>query len=146
MLKKRVYYISEKNLHLVRLIGSFIFFGAIIMILYSAAMMFEDWDAIREYEKCSASECKEILYKTTGVYPSGFALNTKQKFMIMVKPIAMLFFWAIVFFLGLLLYGCRRISIAFYEAENAEHLLHTTLKRGETKDEKEVEKKKSKAQ
>lgn len=147
MLKRRIYYISEKNLHLVRLIGSFIFFGALIMILYSAATMFNDWDAIKAYEKCTFSklECRDALYKTTGVYPAGnyYDLNTKQKFMIMVKPVAALFFWAIVFFLGLLLYGCRKISITFHEAERAEHILHAKVKqKEEAKGEKEEEKKK----
>ncbi|MEM4663182.1 MAG: hypothetical protein QXM75_04120 [Candidatus Diapherotrites archaeon] len=134
MIKKRVYYISEKNVHLVRLIGSFMFFGAVLMVLYSTAMLFEDWEALKRYDRCSSmtievsrQECIESFYRVTGVYPTGYTLNLKQKFMVFIKPIAMLLFWSIVFFAGLLLYGCKKISLTFYEIER-ESLLHSKPK------------------
>jgi len=125
MMKKRVFLVGKKTLQLIRLIGSFTFFGAIIMMLYSTALMFEQWDAIKKHTEClssaefSTSYCNEQIYKTTGIYPAEFngMLSLKQKFIIIVRPLAQLFFWAVVFFFGTMLYNCRRLSFPIQEIE-----------------------------
>ena len=154
MRKERVFVISERNLKLVRFIGSFMVFGALIMILYSAALMFESWGAVKHYSMCMDSakadyasmkkiasaeqasgvselevlaqlrymECREALYKTTGIYPSKVQteLSIKQTFIAFVKPLGLMFFWAVVFFLGLILYNCRTLSISMEEISHGE--------------------------
>lgn len=132
MLKERVFLLGRENMQLVRLIGSFMFFGAIIMILYSAALMFENWEAIKKHSECMASTelsksyCSEQLYRITGVYPSELngTLSLKQKFIIMVKPVAQLFFWAVVFFFGTMLYNTRKLGFAVREVSQG-HTKHS---------------------
>jgi len=131
MRKERLFIVSERNLKLVRLIGSFMLFGALIMVLYSAALMFDSWAAVKHFSQCmdnakadyaSAkklasikqaasvselevlaqmrySECRESLYKTTGIYPlrDQADLNIKQLFIAFVRPLGMMFFWVIFF-------------------------------------------------
>ncbi len=155
MKKLRVLLISRKNIQLVRLAGSFMVFGALLMLLYSVAYMFESWNAINNYTECIQSakaeyaaakksislnenapvvseadtlaqlrymECRESLYKATGVLPlrAQEELTTKQKFMVFIKPVVWMFFWAVVFFFGVVLYNARVLALTFEEVSAKE--------------------------
>lgn len=137
MQKEKVVVVSEKSLKLVRLIGSFMVFGALILIFQQVAIMFDTWDGIKEHPKCMASyrayvsdenadpliarlkyeECNNYLYKKTDIAlaPGATALSSKQLFIIFIRPVVAIFFWAVVFFIGVLLYNCRRISFLIEE-------------------------------
>ena len=138
MRKEKVLFVSEKSMKLVRLIGSFMIFGALILILQQVALMFDAWNGIKEYPKCMAGyrayisddnanpliaqmkykECNDYLYRKTdmALAPGTTTLSGKQLFLVFIRPVVGIFFWAIVFFVGVLLYNCRRISFLVEES------------------------------
>ncbi|MCD6246903.1 MAG: hypothetical protein J7J87_00520 [Candidatus Diapherotrites archaeon] len=146
MRKEKVFVVSEKSLQLVRLIGSFMIFGALILIFQQVAIMFDTWDGIKEYPKCMAgyrayisddnadplvaqlkyNNCNDYLYKKTNVAlaPGNTSLSGKQLFLVFIRPVVGIFFWAVVFFTGILLYNCRRLSFLVEEST------HEKIKKG----------------
>lgn len=121
--------IGGQNFHLPKLIGAFLVFGAILMLFQSVAHMFEVWDSLKDYPNCIKatnqsedslleaqqmySECKESLYRKTGLQLlfSQVEITMRQYWMTLLQPIAGIFFWAIVFFFGIMLYNTGKIII-----------------------------------
>lgn len=98
------------------------------MLVRSAAVMFDSWDAMKAYPSCIDSvattddaqlahakyiDCKDSLYKITGTQiKGGQTYNTSRQFWTaLLEPIANLFFWAIIFLLGIVFYRTGNIVI-----------------------------------
>lgn len=131
MSKVTFYRIGGKDVHLPRLIGAFVFFGALIMVLQSAALMFDSWDSMRGFSSCVSDttgndqidqlrymDCKDSLYKATGVVVKGGEgkITAQQFFAGAVTPIAVLFFWAIIFVFGIIIYKTGDLVIPIEES------------------------------
>ena len=113
--------------HLPRLIGAFLLFAALLMFLQAGAMMFDSWDSLKQYPNCISKieleqteltqmqkvECKEALYDATGVVLRGDQekISTRQFWIALLGPIANLFFWAIVFIFGFMIYRTGTVVI-----------------------------------
>ncbi|MFH1544870.1 MAG: hypothetical protein ABIE23_02145 [archaeon] len=131
MRKVTYYKVGGKDVHLPRLIGAFVFFGALIMVLQSAALMFYAWDSMLAFPSCVSDttgddqidqlrymDCKDSLYKSTGVAVAGGEgkINARQFFAGAVTPIAALFFWAIIFVFGIIIYKTGDLVIPIEES------------------------------
>ena len=126
--------IGGKNFQLPKLIGAFLVFGAVLMLLQGVAQMFDAWDSLKAYPKCVAvaddlglakdsgqamyKECREILYRKTGIQllAGQIDITGRQFWMALISPVAGLFLWAIVFFLGIMLYNTGKIFIPVQSA------------------------------
>lgn len=124
-----LFMIGGKNFHLPKLIGAFLVFGAILMLFQGVAQMFDVWDSLKDYPNCIDSvnqsqptvleaqsmykDCKEILYRKTGIQllRSQVSLTARQYWIALIGPVAGIFFWAIVFFFGVMLYNTGKIVI-----------------------------------
>jgi hypothetical protein len=122
--------ILGKNFQLPKLIGAFLVFGAVLMLFLGVAQMFNVWDSLKSYPVCAGealdpsnadlvlahqqySDCKEILYRTTGIQLlyKQVDLTQRQYWGALISPIIGIFLWAIVFFLGIMLYNTGKIFI-----------------------------------
>ena len=115
-----------RNFHFKKLIGAFILFGSLMMILGATALMFDSWDTMKNFPDCikkanqtndavlaqlKYTDCKTSLHDITGAQLKGgqTRLTTRQFWTGLLWPIANLFFWAVAFMIGLMLYsrnGC----------------------------------------
>ena len=109
---------SKKNQN-VRTIGALLLFASLLMFLHSGNKMFESWDQIKAFPDCiekitqidevgqlKLMECKQSLYNATGIALKGgeARITQRQAWLGILSPIAQLFFWAIFFLIGLMLY------------------------------------------
>lgn len=111
--------VGSKNLHLLKLIGAFLLFAALLMFFKSGAVMFNSWDALKEYPACLGGvqsqadfeSCRLTLYYNAGVFPSlsQAELTSRQIWSAFLGPIAEVFFWAAAFIFGIILYKTGRI-------------------------------------
>ena len=119
--------ISSQDVQLPKLIGAFLLFAALIMFVRAGAQMFDSWDALKSHPKCIATigseinevaqlqylDCKESLHNITGLQLKGDQdrISSRQFWFALLGPIASLFFWAIVFLLGVIFYRTGEIVI-----------------------------------
>jgi hypothetical protein len=104
-----------------RLVGAFILTAAVLMFFASVAEMFDSWDAVKDLDSCLVSvnavnydseykfqvqDCRDTLYYKTGLYlkPGQGQPTLRQSVQVLLKPIAGVFFWLAILFLGWLFY------------------------------------------
>lgn len=120
--------VAGKDLHMPKLIGSFILFAAFLMFVGAASNMFESWDSLKHWEDCLLeadqysdeamyNDCRMDLYYNTGLYMhSGEGkLTARQFWTALLPPIAILFFWLAILFLGYLLYKTGELVLPIEE-------------------------------
>ncbi|MEW6294693.1 MAG: hypothetical protein AB1467_00155 [Candidatus Diapherotrites archaeon] len=123
--------LGTRNLHLPKLIGAFIFFAALLLVLQSISTMFETWQMVADFPSCISDaagtgqlsfmkyvDCKDALYKTTGIVVRGgeTQLSMKQYFVALTAPIVYLFFWLAVFLAGVMVYKSGSLVIPIEES------------------------------
>jgi hypothetical protein len=137
--------LGSKDFQWVQTVGIFLAIITILMLVRSSAVMFDSWQAIKGFEKCSADYiedtvsslenndsggsllaelkyqgCKDSFYQVTGSQvPSGqTSLTTRQAATAFVGPVAEFFFWAGLFVFSLFLVFNKSIVIPFEEVES----------------------------
>ncbi len=143
-MRRIVYYrFGGREVHLPKLIGAFILFAALLMFLQSVASMFDSWNALGEYPNCLKQanavvddratpelqtqqlqlaqlkymDCKDSLYKTTGVQLRGnqSRITARQFWSALLQPIAVVLFWAVVFVFGIIIYKTGNLMLPIEE-------------------------------
>ena len=128
---KRIFFlrIGGKNLHLLKLIGAFVLFAALLMFFQAGAGMFNSWDALKAYPACiggvqSQSDfegCRTALHYNAGIFPAAnqAELSSRQVWFALLGPVAQVLFWAALFIFGIILYKTGRIILPIEEASSA---------------------------
>jgi hypothetical protein len=130
-LRRLIYFkLGGRDVHLPKLVGALILFASLFMFLSSVASMFDSWDALKNSEKCFAGvdidsakyesqvdECKMTLFHKTGFYlePGEGKLSARQFWSALLGPIAAVFFWLAVIFLGWAFYRTGDIVLPIEE-------------------------------
>ena len=124
--------VAGKDVQLPKLIGAFILFAALFMFIKGAADMFDSWDNLRYSETCLANvdvsapiaqqqaeiqECRDTLYKNTGIYlkPGQGKPTSRQFWSVLLGPIASVLFWLAILFIGWILYRTGELAIPIEE-------------------------------
>ncbi|MEK6972747.1 MAG: hypothetical protein AABW72_01775 [archaeon] len=108
--------VAGQQIQLIKLMGAFVIFAAILMFFMAAAEMFEYWGNIKTIDSCLGiakgdvdffKECKTMAFEAFGVFvkPDQSALNGKQLYIVLIKPVASLFIWIAILILGFIIYG-----------------------------------------
>lgn len=125
--------VAGKNVHLPKLIGAFILFAALFMFIRSSAEMFDSWDNLKyvetclgkvdasapaELQKAAISDCRETLYKNTGIYlKEGQGKPTSRQFWsVLLAPIASILLWLAILFIGWVLYRTGELVLPIEES------------------------------
>lgn len=118
--------LGGQDFQMSRLIGAFILVIAALLLVRSAAIMFDSWDALKAYPNCLSEitgndqlaqlkylDCKDSLYNITGTQLKGGQgmYSSRQFWTALLLPIGNLFFWAIVFMAGIIFYRSGNIVI-----------------------------------
>jgi len=122
--------------------GVFIGIIAVLMLVKSAAVMFDSWQSVRDFNKCVEfsgvkelaslsstdqllaqmrfDDCKSSLYELTGAQIPAMQKNmtTRQAATALVEPIGWFFLWAAIFMLALFLLFNKAIVIPIEEVEH----------------------------
>ncbi|VVB99396.1 Uncharacterised protein [uncultured archaeon] len=131
---KRLVYIrvADREVHLPKLIGSFVLAAAVLMFLHACFAMADSWNTINYYTKCveglsalptidqqlaQFSFCSEALYRATGIVARGNSamLTGAQLFGGLLTPIANVLFWVAVLLFGYLLYRSGDLELPLEE-------------------------------
>lgn len=126
-LKRIIFFkLGGKDFQLSRLIGAFVLVIAMLMLVRSAAVMFDSWDALKDYPSCLSQistadalaqlqymDCKQSLYNITGTELKGGQgmYSSRQFWTALLMPIAGLFFWAVIFLTGIMFYRTGNIVV-----------------------------------
>ena len=110
-----------RDVHVPKLIGVFILVFAVLMVIKSAAIMLDSWDALQNFDNCSdvdAGACGEALYRITGVsiWAGQTELNTTTFWAALTGPTAVLFFWLIVLLVGMVFYKSGNLILPIEES------------------------------
>ena len=113
------------------------------MLIKSAAVMFDSWQSVRDYNKCVEfsgvndltnltgsdqllaelrfQDCKSALYDLTGAQVPALqkSMTSRQTATALVEPIAWFFLWAMFFMGALFLLFNKYIVIPIEEVEHA---------------------------
>ena len=125
--------VAGRNVHLPKLIGAFILFAALFMFIRASAEMFDSWDNLRYVETCLANvdasasaeiqeaavqDCRDTLYKNTGIYlKSAQGKPTSRQFWsVLLEPIASILLWLAILFIGWVLYKTGELVIPIEES------------------------------
>ena len=125
--------IAGRNVHLPKLIGAFILFAALFMFIKASADMFDSWDNLKYVETClskvdvtttaelqraAINDCRETLYKNTGIYlKEGQGKPTSRQFWsVLLGPIASILFWLGILFIGWVLYRTGELVLPIEES------------------------------
>ncbi len=140
MVKRIIYYrFGSKDVHLPKMIGAFLLIFSLLMFMKAGAGMFDSWDAIKEYPECVAeansliedqtlpsllleqkqlaqmkfNQCRNSFYEVTGVMLHGNQgeISTRQTWNALLGPIAGVFFWAMIFLVGLVAYSTGNLMV-----------------------------------
>ncbi len=135
--------LGSRDFQWAQIAGVFIGIITVLMLVKSAAVMFDSWQSVRDFNKCvefsgvkelenlSAtdqllaqmrySDCKSSLYELTGAQIPAMQKNmtTRQIATALVEPIAWFFLWAALFMLALFLLFNKAIVIPIEEVEHA---------------------------
>jgi len=122
------YRFAGTDVHIPKLIGAFVLVAALLMFIGASAKMFDSWDQVTNWQDCAVeaniiddaskyNDCRLALYYNTGVYPDyGDAkLSMRQLGSIIMTPVAEIFFWLAVLFLGSILYRTGRLELPIEE-------------------------------
>jgi len=135
--------VGGRNFQWVQVLGVFLAIITVLMLIKSAAVMFDSWQSVRDFNKCVEfsgvkeldslvgsdqllaqlrfSDCKDALYELTGAQIPAMqtSMTSRQVATALVNPIAWFFFWAALFMLGLFFLFNRAIIIPVEEIEHA---------------------------
>ncbi|MBN2127676.1 MAG: hypothetical protein JW703_04810 [Candidatus Diapherotrites archaeon] len=140
MRKVMFFRFGGKDARTPRLVGAFILTAAVLMFFASVASMFDNWDAVKGVNDCLSSfeasdytseysvqlnDCRTTLFNKTGLYlkPGQLKPTLRQSIQVLLEPIAMVFFWLAVLFLGWLMYksGDLVLPVEMIVREPKEH-------------------------
>ncbi|MFH0714159.1 MAG: hypothetical protein V1847_00165 [Candidatus Diapherotrites archaeon] len=117
--------LGNRHVHLPKLLGSFLIVVGLLLFLSSVASIFNSADNAAYLNRCLAnasgpaefSACQSVA-TAAGIVarPDQSKLSGEQWAELLLKPIAMLFFWAVVFVLGLILYLSGKLVIPVEES------------------------------
>jgi len=124
--------VAGKNIHIPKLIGSFVIFAALLMFIQASASMFDSWDNMKYYEDCIQNTdtsqglleqrthfnvCADTLYKSTGIVvrEDTARLTARQFWSGLLSPIAALLFWLASIFIGFILYRTGELVLPIEE-------------------------------
>ena len=112
------------------------------MLVKSAAVMFDSWQSVRDFNTCTEfsgvkdlsmlssaeqllaqmryDDCKDSLYEITGAQVPGgeTTLTSRQAVTALVGPVAGFFFWAVLFLFSLFLLFNKTVVIPIEEVEH----------------------------
>ena len=144
--KTIVFRLGAKDFAWTKVLGIFLAIIAVLMLINSAAVMFDSWQSVRDFNKCAdsyaenvfaaqdsgnsanliASElsyqgCKTALYQVTGAQIPGtqISMTDRQAATALTGPIAEFFAWAVVFMFALFLVLSKAVAIPIEEIESA---------------------------
>ncbi len=132
-MRRIIYFrVAGRDVHLPRLIGSFILFAAFLMFVHGSAKMFDSWDNMKYYGNCVQgidsdqsiadqrvhfNSCADTLYKSTGIVVREETpkLTARQFWSGLLVPIATILFWLAVLFVGYFLYRTGKLVLPIEE-------------------------------
>jgi len=116
---------AGRDVHMPRLIGSFILFAALLMFIASAAGMYNSWDNLKYWDKCltkvtddpSYQDCRTDLLNNTGIYMhSGEGkISAREFWEVLLPPIAWMLVWIGILFAGWMLYRTGELVLPIEE-------------------------------
>lgn len=133
---------GSRNFQWTQVLGIFLAIITVLMLVKSAAVMFDSWQSVRDFDKCvddafsvesslqpelvglikelKYQDCKDSLYEITGAQiPGGkVAMTTRQIATALVQPIAWFFFWAAAFMLAFFLLFNKALIVPIEEVEH----------------------------
>lgn len=124
--------IADRNVHVPKLIGAFVVTWAVLMVVFTLAVMFDTWDNVKAYDKCVGNidfgadfseqrsefaSCAGVLHDSTGIVAraDSHVLTLRQKVQGLLAPIANLFFWLAIFLGGRMLYRSDTVILPIDE-------------------------------
>lgn len=134
--------LGGKNFQWTQVLGVFLTIITVLMLIKSAAVMFDSWQSVRDFNKCAEfsgikdldslagsdqllaelrfQDCKTSLYELTGAQIPAMqeSMTSRQIATALVEPIAWFFFWAAVFMFALFLLFNKYVVIPFEEVEH----------------------------
>ena len=126
-----------------QVLGVFLSIITVLMLIKSAAVMFDSWQSVRDFNKCAElsgvndldvltgtdqllaqlryADCKDSLFELTGAQVPALqkSMTSRQVATALVEPIAWFFFWAAMFLLGLFFLSSKAIVVPIEEIEHA---------------------------
>jgi len=139
--KTILFRLGSKDFQWTQVLGIFLGIITVLMLVKSAAVMFDSWQSVRDFNKCvefsgvrdlsslSSAEqlfaemryndCKDSLYEITGAQIPGAqtSMTSRQAVTALVGPIAGFFFWAVLFMFSLFLLFNKTVVIPIEEVE-----------------------------
>lgn len=124
---------AGRDVHIPKLIGSFVIFAALLMFMQSAAVMFDSWETAKEVNGCLAEasanldrlepgkdiypECQTIAKDYLGirVLDGQDKLTTRQFWSGLLGPISAILIWLAILFVGYVLYRTGELVIPIEE-------------------------------
>ncbi|MAG18332.1 MAG: hypothetical protein CL944_02575 [Candidatus Diapherotrites archaeon] len=125
--------IAGRDVHLPKLIGSFIIFAAFLLFVQASASMFDSWDSAKEVDRCLQlaaanearvepdesiyPECREMAKDFLGipVRSDQDGLSLRQFWGSLLGPIASVLIWLALLFVGLILYRSGELVLPIDE-------------------------------
>jgi hypothetical protein len=146
--KHILFRLGSKDFQWTQVLGIFLGIITVLMLIKSAAVMFDSWQSIRDFNTCVEfsgvkevsdltgpeqtfaqlryMDCKESLYEITGAQiPGGkTAMTSRQSATAFAGPVASFFFWAILFIGSLTLMFNKTVVIPIEEVETVARPFH----------------------
>jgi hypothetical protein len=140
--KTILFRLGSRDFQWTQVAGIFLGIITVLMLVKSAAVMFDSWQSVRDFNKCTEfsgikdfanltsaeqllaqmryDDCKDSLFEITGAQiPGGeTSLTSRQAATALVGPVAGFFFWAVLFMLSLFLLFNKTIVIPIEEVEH----------------------------
>jgi len=132
---------GSRDFQWTNVIGIFLGIIAVLMLIKSAAVMFDSWQSVRDFNKCAEfsgikdltnlssaeqllaqmryDDCKDSLYELTGAQVPALqaSMTSRQAVTALVEPIAWFFLWAVLFLISLSLLFNKSVVIPIEEIE-----------------------------
>jgi hypothetical protein len=140
--------LGTKDFQWTQVLGIFLAIITVLMLIKSAAVMFDSWQSVRDYSKCveysgikdlanlTSSEqvlaelkfqdCKDSLYEITGAQIPSLQTNmtSRQAATALVEPVAWFFIYAVLFMFSLFLLFNKTVVIPLEEVETVARPFH----------------------
>ena len=134
--------LGGRNFQWTQVLGVFLAIITVLMLIKSAAVMFDSWQSVRDFNKCVEfsgvndlvnltgsdqllaelryQDCKNSLYDLTGAQIPALqsSMTSRQTATALVEPISWFFFWAALFMLALFFLFNKYIVIPIEEVEH----------------------------
>ncbi len=128
---------GNRHVHLPKLLGSFLIVMGLLLFLASVAAIFSSWDNAQFLNRCLEGKsdygfaaCQSVASSSDLVVrPDQDALSGEQWAQLLLKPVAYLFLWAVVFILGLILYLSGKLVVPVEETVREFKISDKPLKR-----------------